>query len=111
MQPPVELDSIEDDALAAKGELVLCLNSIENNTGGKTKARLVAMGNVLYDRHMSIRRDAAMHDMWSPVALTAEARIVAARAAARVMFVCQNSKFAGDRGPALLSSWELLQQM
>ena len=82
VQPPVELDSIENDALAAKGELVLCLNSIENNTGGKIKARLVAMGNVLFDRHMSMRRDAAMHDMWSPVALTAEARIVAARAAA-----------------------------
>ena len=39
------------------------------------------MGNVLFDKHMSIRRDAAMHDLWSPVALTAEARIVAARAA------------------------------
>ena len=31
---------------------------------------------------MSVRRDAALHDLWSPVASTAEARIVPARAAA-----------------------------
>ena len=99
MQPPVELDSIESDALVAKGTLVLCLNSIENNTGGKIKARLVAMGNVLFDKHMSMRRDAAMHDMWSPVALTAEARIVAARAAARVIFIFKipSSRVTGVR--------------
>ena len=44
--------------------------------------RLVAMGNVLFGKHISIRRDAALHDFWSPVASTAEARIVPARAAA-----------------------------
>ena len=32
--------------------------------------------------HTSVRRDAALHDLWSPVASTAEARIVPARAAA-----------------------------
>ena len=31
---------------------------------------------------VSVRRDAALHDLWYPVALTAEARIVPARAAA-----------------------------
>ena len=31
---------------------------------------------------MSVRRDAALHDLWSPVASTAEARSVPARAAA-----------------------------
>ena len=40
------------------------------------------MGNVRFDKHMSVRRDAALHDLWSPVASTAEARIVPARAAA-----------------------------
>ena len=40
------------------------------------------MGNVLFDKHMSVRRDAALHDLWSPVASTAEAHIVPARAAA-----------------------------
>ena len=40
------------------------------------------MGNVLFDMHMSVRRDAALHDLWSPVASTAGARIVPARAAA-----------------------------
>ena len=40
------------------------------------------MGNVLFDKHMSVRRDAALHDLWSPVASTAEARVVPARAAA-----------------------------
>ena len=40
------------------------------------------MGNVLFDKHMSVRRNAALHDLWSPVASTAEARIVPARAAA-----------------------------
>ena len=79
MQSPVELDSIESDALVAKGKLILCL--IENSEG-QIKARLIAMGNVLFDKHMSIRRDAALHDLWSPVASTAEARIVPARAAA-----------------------------
>ena len=77
----VELDSIESDTLVVKGKLILCLKSIENDAGGQIKARLVAMGNVLFDKHMSIRRDAALHDLWSPVASTAEARIVPARAA------------------------------
>ena len=62
---PVELDSIESDALVAKGKLILCLKSIENDAGGQIKARLVAMGNVLFDKHMSVRRDAALHDLWS----------------------------------------------
>ena len=79
---PVELDSIESDALVAKGKLILYLKSIENDAGGQIKARLVAMGKVLLDKHMSVRRDAALHDLWSPVASTAEARIVPARAAA-----------------------------
>ena len=67
----VELDSIESDARVAKGNPILCLKSIENDAGGQIKAR-----------HMSVRRDAALHDLWSPVASTAEARIVPARAAA-----------------------------
>ena len=79
---PVELDSIESDALVAKGKLILCVKSIENDAGGQIKARLVAVGNVLFDKHMSVRRDAALHDLWSPVASTAEARNVPARAAA-----------------------------
>ena len=85
---PVELDSIESDALVAKAKLILCLKSIENDAGCQVKARLVAMGNVLFDKHMSVRRDAASNDPWSPVASTAEARIVPARAAAcgRVIF-------------------------
>ena len=46
----VELDSIESDALVAKGELILCLKSIQNDAGGKKKTRLVTMGNVLFDK-------------------------------------------------------------
>ena len=80
--PPVEIDSIESDALVAKGRLILCLKSIEHDAGGQIKARLVAMGNVLFDKGMSVRCDAALHDLWSPVASTAEARIVPATAAA-----------------------------
>ena len=79
---PVELDSTDNDALVAKSKLILCLKSIENDAGGQFKARLVAMVNVLFDKHMSVRCDAALHDLWSPVASTAEARIVPARAAA-----------------------------
>ena len=79
---PVELDSIESSALVAKGKLILRLKSIENDAGGEIKARLVALGIVLFDKHMSVRRDAALHDLWSPVASTAEARVVPARAAA-----------------------------
>ena len=58
---PVELDSIESDALVAKGKLILCLKSIENDAGGQIKARLVAMGNVLFDKpHVcSTRRNVA----------------------------------------------------
>ena len=78
----VELDSIESDALVAKGKLILCLKSIENDAGGQIKARLVAMGNVSFNKHMSVRRDVALHDLWSPVASKAEARIVPTRAAA-----------------------------
>ena len=40
------------------------------------------MGNVLFLEHMSTQRDAALHDLWSPVASTAEARVAPARAAA-----------------------------
>ena len=40
------------------------------------------MGSVLFDKHMSVRRNAALHDLWSPVASTAEARVVPARVAA-----------------------------
>ena len=72
MLAPVELDSIE----------ILFLKSIENDASGQIKARLVAMGNVLFDKHMSVRRDAALHDLWFEGASTAEARIVPARAAA-----------------------------
>ena len=79
---PVELDSIESSALVAKGKLILRLKSIENDAGGQIKARLVAMGIVLFDKLMSVRRDAALHDLWSPFASTAEARVVPARAAA-----------------------------
>ena len=79
---PVELDSIESDALVAKGKLILYLKSMENDAGGQIRARLVAMGNLLFDKHISVRRDAALHDLWSPVASTAEARIVPGRAAA-----------------------------
>ena len=75
----VELDSIENDALVAKGKLIFCLKSIENDAGGQIKARLFAMGNVLFDKHMSVRRDAALHDLWSPVASTAEARTLRER--------------------------------
>ena len=70
---PMELDSIESDALVSKGKFIFCLKSIENDAGGQIKARLVAMGNVLFDKHMS---DATLHDLWSLVASTAEARIV-----------------------------------
>ena len=82
MLPPVELDSIESDMLVAKGNLILCLKSIENDAGGQIKACLIMMGNVLFDKHISVRRDAALHNLWSLVASTAEARIVPARAAA-----------------------------
>ena len=37
---------------------------------------------MLFEKHKSIRRDAALHGLWSPVASTAEARIVPARSAA-----------------------------
>ena len=76
--PPAELDSIESEALVAKGKLVLCMKSTENDASGQIKARLVAMRIVSFDKHMSVRRDAALHDLWSPVASTAEARIVPA---------------------------------
>ena len=62
---PVELDSIESDALVAKGKLIFCLKWIENDAGGQI---------------MSVRRDAALHDLWSPVASTAEARTLRAAA-------------------------------
>ena len=77
----MELDSIESDALVAKSKLIPCLESIENDASGQIKARLDAKGNVLFDKHMSVRRDAAVDDLWSPVASTVE-RIVPARAAA-----------------------------
>ena len=48
---PVEFDRIESDALIAKGKLILCLKSIENDAGGQIKARQVSI--------MSVRRDAA----------------------------------------------------
>ena len=63
-------------------KLILGQKSVGNSGSGEIKARLVAMENVLFDKYMSIRRDAAMHDWWSLVASTAEARIVPARAAA-----------------------------
>ena len=79
VQPPVELDSIESDALVAKGKLILCLKSIEDSEG-QIKARLVAMGNVLFDSTCPFGVTQHLHDLWSPVASTAEARIVPARA-------------------------------
>ena len=82
VQPPLELDSVESDALVAKEKLVHCLKSMENNAGSEIKARLVEIGNVLFDKHMSVWRDASLHDLWSPVASTAKARIVLARGAA-----------------------------
>ena len=63
----VEPDSIESDACVAKGELILCLKWIVKDVGGQIKERLVATGNVLFDKNTSIRRDAARHNLWSPV--------------------------------------------
>ena len=81
MQASVELDRVDNHALVAKGERVLCLKSIENNTGGQIKYFFGCNGKcVVFDEHMSIRRDAAPHGLWSPVASTAEARVVLARA-------------------------------
>ena len=53
---PVELDSIESDASVAKDAHFLCLTPIENDAGGQIKARLEVMVNVLFDKHMSVRR-------------------------------------------------------
>ena len=48
----------------------------------KSKHHWLQLETFLFDKHMPVRRDAALHDMWSPVASTAEARVVSARAAA-----------------------------
>ena len=86
MQPPVELDSIESDALVAKGKFFLCLTSIVNNAGGPIKARLIAMGNVLFDKHVcSTRRCAARPIVSGRVNGTHRTRESGSRFLSRVM--------------------------
>ena len=70
--PPVGLDSIKSDPLVAKRKLI-CQRSGENNGIGEINARL---GNVLFDKHVSIRRAAALHDLWCPVSSASGARSV-----------------------------------
>ena len=43
---------------------------------GELKAKVVAMENVTFHKHMSMRRDAALHDLWSLVASAPEASIL-----------------------------------
>ena len=42
-------------------KLTLCLKSIDNDAGGQIKARLVALGNALFDKHMESVTDALAH--------------------------------------------------
>ena len=70
VQPPVELHSIESDALVAESQLVLCL--IKTAQVVKSHHDSLRWENVLFDTHMSIRRHAALHDLWSSVASTAD---------------------------------------
>ena len=46
------------------------------------KARIVVMGNVLYDKHMAVLRTGDLMDLWAPVASMTGVRVVEARAAA-----------------------------
>jgi hypothetical protein len=80
----VELKSIPEGAYVVKGKLLVSLN---NSEAGKVedqtiKARLVAMGNVIFDKNLKVRSSLPVHDLWAPVCSMTGVRIVQARASA-----------------------------
>jgi hypothetical protein len=82
MDETVELESIPDKAIVVKVRMLLGIKHWEDETKHKHKARMVVMGNVLFDKHMSVLKGGDMSDLWAPVASLTGVRVVEARAAA-----------------------------
>ena len=82
MDDTVELSSLPDNAIVVKAKMLLGIKNWEDPANRKPKARMVVMGNVLYNKHMAVIKDGALSDLWAPVATLSGVRVVEARAAA-----------------------------
>ena len=78
----VELSSIPENAIVVKAKMLLGIKNWEDPPNRKPKARMVAMGNVLYNKHMAVIKSGDLSDLWAPVATLTGVRVVEARAAA-----------------------------
>jgi hypothetical protein len=78
----VDLDSLPEDAIIVKARMLIGIKNWEDPSKRKPKGRMVAMGNVLYNKRMGVLRDGDVGDLWAPVATLTGVRVVEARAAA-----------------------------
>ena len=80
----VELQSIPDNAYVVKAKLLISIKNSEaaNPADQSVKARLVAMGNVIFDKNLKVRSSLPVHDLWAPVCSMTGVRVVQARVTA-----------------------------
>eukprot|EP00974_Lingulodinium_polyedra_P075593 7325114-Lingulodinium_polyedra.AAC.1 len=79
---PVELESIEDGAHVLKGKALISVKNWEDKSSRKYKGRIVAMGNVIFDKFLKVKLNLPQHDLWAPVCTMTAVRVVEARAVA-----------------------------
>jgi hypothetical protein len=67
-----------------KGKLLISLKHAEamNLAEQSVKARLVAIGNVIFDGNLKVRSSLPAHDIWAPVCSVTGVRVVQVRATA-----------------------------
>jgi len=82
LRDPVEIENIPANANVVKGKLLISVKRLEKEEDRVTKARLVAMGNVIFDKQLYVIKNAPAQDLWAPVCSMTGFRYVEARAAA-----------------------------
>ena len=82
---PVELNDIplDKDVCVVRSKLLMTCKGWEllvaQKLGWKIKGRFVALGDVIYSRDMTVRKDLGGEDHWAPVATLTGVRLVHAR--------------------------------
>ncbi len=61
--------------------MLIGIKNWEDPSKHKPKGRMVAMGNVLYNKRMGVLQDGDVGDLWAPVATLTGVRVVEARSA------------------------------
>ncbi len=80
---PVELETVPENANVVHGKLLMSVKNWEAPTDQQAlKARLVATGNVIFDKHGHVKTNLLAQDLWAAVCSMTGARYIEARAVA-----------------------------